>query len=385
MLAHAERAHGHDAALRGAPLTVPRNVHLPPGGAYAAPERERLRDRVRRLLRRHGRKLWWVHSLYALGLGVSVVTFAQKGFEHVRWLAVTLGATWLLVVLFFRAFDRPEPSAGAARGGPPAKLRFYVMTYVLKNLYQGMLFFLLPFYWKAATPGAPNFWFVLVLGGIALVSTIDIVFDRFLMRVRLVASVFHAITLFGCMNLVIPALLPNTRTLWTLLSAAALTVVAFWTIHIRLGLLKDRRYVALLLASVPAGVAAAYALRVAIPPVPMHLSAAAVGPSLLPDGRLAMEVSTLHAPALKDLIALTDVVVPGGKGDQLVHVWRRAGIAVYRAPETMTRVRGPFGTVRLRSTLDEARVPKDAAGVWSVDVETDDGQLVGRAPFVVME
>jgi hypothetical protein len=312
-----------------------------------------------------------------------VVTFAQKGFDHVRWLAVTLGATWLLVVLFFRAFDRP--GVGAAGASTPAKLRFYVMTYVLKNLYQGMLFFLLPFYWKAATFGAPNFWFVVLLGAIALVSTIDIVFDRFLMRVRLVASVFHAITLFGCVNLVIPALLPNTRTLWTLLSGAALTVIAFWTIHIRLGLLKDRRYVALLVASIPAGVAAAYALRVAIPPVPMHLSSAAVGPSVLPDGRLAMEVSSLHAAALKDLIAVTDVVVPGGKGDQLVHVWRRAGVAVYRAPEAMTRVRGPFGTVRLRSTLDASRAAADAVGAWSVDVETDDGQLVGRAPFVVVE
>ncbi len=363
-------------------MTVPRNIHVAPGGAYNTPERESLRERVRRLMRQHGRKLWWVHSLYALGLGVSVVTFAQKGFDHVRWLAVTLGVTWLLVVLFFRAFDRPSR---VPTGSAPAKLRFYVMTYVLKNLYQGMLFFLLPFYWKAATVGAPNFWFVLVLGAIALVSTIDIVFDRVLMRVRLVGSAFHAVTLFGCMNLVIPALLPNTRTLWTLLSAAALTVVAFWTIHMRLGLLKDKRYVALLAASIPAGVAATYALRVAIPPVPMHLSSAAVGPSLLADGRLAMEVSTLHASALKDLIAVTDVVVPGGKGDQLVHVWRRAGIAVFRAPETMTRVRGPFGSVRLRSTVDEARLPADAIGSWSVDVETDDGQLVGRVPFSVVE
>jgi len=369
-------------------MGVPRNVHLPPGGAIPAHEPDSLLVRARRLFRRHGKKLWWIHSLYALGLGVSVVTFAQKGFDHVRWLAVTLGATWLLVVLFFRLFNRPTNDTNAAGGraaSSPVKLRFYVMTYVLKNLYQGMLFFLLPFYWKAATPGAPNFWFVLLLGACALLSTIDIIFDRFLMRFRLVASAFHAITLFGCMNLVIPALLPNTRTLWTLLSAAALTVIAFWTIHMRLGLLRDRRYVALLAASIPAGVAGAYWLRAEIPPAPMYLSSEAVGPSLLPDGRLSMEVNNVHASALTQVIAVTDVVVPGGEGDRLVHVWRRGGVALFRAPESTSRVRGPSGSVRLRSTILESQMPHDPVGKWSVDVETDDGQLVGRVPFSVVE
>jgi hypothetical protein len=259
------------------------------------------------------------------------------------------------------------------------------MTYVLKNLYQGMLFFLLPFYWKASTVGAPNFWFVLVLASVALMSTVDIVFDRFLMRVRILGSAFHAITLFGCMNLVIPALLPDTRTLWTLLSAAALTVLAFWSIHLRLSLLKDKRYIFLLGASVPVVVSMTYALRVAIPPVPMHLSFAAVGPSVLPDGRLAMEVTSVRKEALGELIALTDIVVPGGKGDQLVHVWRKGEGAVYRAPEATSRVRGPDGAVRLRSKLDPSDIPKEAAGPWRVDVETDDGQLVGRVTFQVTE
>jgi hypothetical protein len=345
----------------------------------------RLTTRVRRLLRDHGRKLWWLHSAYALALGAGVVAFAHKGFEHARWLAVTLGLTWLLVVLVFRLFAPAGELRAFEAADPRIRRRFYVMTYALKNLYQGMLFFLLPFYWKSATVGAPNLWFLVMLAVVALLSTIDIVFDRFLMRVRLLGSVFHAITLFGCMNLVVPALLPNTRTLWSLLTAAAVTVIAFWTIHVRLALLKDRRFLALLVLSIPAAVAVAYELRVAIPPVPMHLSSAAIGPSLLPDGRLSMEVTSVNASKLSEVIAVTDVVVPGGKGDQLLHVWRREGLSVFRAPEAMTRVRGPSGTVRLRSTLDEAHMPKNPVGAWTVDVETDDGQLVGRAHFRVLE
>jgi hypothetical protein len=365
-------------------MAVPRNAHMPPERVPEAPTRAGLTDRGRTFFRRHGRKLWWMHSVYALALGAFVVAFAQKGFEHARWLAVTLGVTWLVLVAFFRIFGKAPTAYG---DGAPTKLRvrFFVMTYVLKNLYQGMLFFLLPFYWKAATPGARNFWFVLVLGACALLSTLDIVFDRVLMRLRIAGSIFHAVTLFACLNLVIPALFPNTRTLTALLFAAALTVIAFWTIHLRVALLRDWRFLALLVVTIGAGMGATYEIRTAIPPVPMYLSTAGVGPLLLPDGQLAMQVSSLHASALSDLIAVTEVVVPGGKGDRLVHVWRKDGIALYRAPETMSRVRGPFGTVRLRSTLEEPNTPSEAVGSWSVDVETDDGQLVGRVGFSVIE
>src|ERR1700733_13202323 len=132
----------------------------------------RLTTRARRFLREHGRKLWWLHSAYALALGAGVVAFARKGFEHARWLAVSLGLAWLLVVLVFRVFAE----GGARRPfdeGAKTRVRFYVMTYALKNLYQGMLFFLLPFYWKSTTLDAANVWFVLLLGACAVLSTLD--------------------------------------------------------------------------------------------------------------------------------------------------------------------------------------------------------------------
>ena len=54
--------------------------------------------------------------------------------------------------------------ARSRRRTPKTRVRFYVMTYALKNLYQGMLFFLLPFYWKSTTLDAANGWFVILLG-----------------------------------------------------------------------------------------------------------------------------------------------------------------------------------------------------------------------------
>ena len=55
------------------------------------------------------------------------------------------------------------------------------------------------------------------------------------------------------------------------------------------------------------------------------------------------------------------------------------------APES-DRVEGaPNGAVRLRSTMPHAALPASPAGRWTVDVQTADGQLVGRARFEVIE
>lgn len=343
-------------------------------------------DVVRTFLRDHGRKLWWLHSVYALGLGVGVVVFAREGFEHARWMAPALGAAWLLLLLVFRLF---AAGGGQLRAFEAADARtrvgFYVMTYALKNLYQGMLFFLLPFYWKSMTPDAANVWFSLALGACAVLSTIDLVFDRVLMRWRWLASSFHGFTLFACLNLVIPALLPDTRTLWTLIAAAAVAVVSFWTMHVTRRALRKRAYYAVFVASLGAGVGLAYVARAAVPPVPMYLSTGGVGPEQLPDGRLAMVVTTLHPSVIQELIAVTDVVVPGGKGDRLRHVWRHAGVEVHRSTEETSRITAPKGVIRLRSSLSGQELGAALVGAWSVDVETDDGQLVGRTEFSVAE
>jgi hypothetical protein len=149
--------------------------------------------------------------------------------------------------------------------------------------------------------------------------------------------------------------------------------------------LKKPIYVAVFAVSIGAGVGIVYEARAAIPPVPMYVSSAAVGPKQLLDGRLAMEVKALHPSVIKELIAVTDVVVPGGKGDRLRHRWMHAGREVHRSSEETSRIPGPKGVVRLRSSLTENDLPQDLTGSWTVDVETEDGQLVGRAEFDVAE
>jgi len=69
----------------------------------------------------------------------------------------------------------------------------------------------------------------------------------------------------------------------------------------------------------------------------------------------------------------------------LMHVWRHDGHEVHRSLEGTSRVPGPKGAVRLRSALSGRELPKHLVGSWSVDVETEDGQIVGRVPFTVAD
>lgn len=343
----------------------------------------KLYQTFRTFLERYGGKIWWLHSIYALGIGIFVVLFARKGFEHTRWLVVSLSAGWLILILFFRLYGTGHAQKDKITN-TKEKIRFYVMTYVLKNLYQGMLFFVLPFYWYSSTWGASTQWFVLGLAMLALLSTLDVVFDQVMMRWKIAASAMYLIVLFACLNLVIPALFPNTRTLLSLILAAAISAIVFWSMHVPLRALKRPSFVMLFMLSMAAAVSLAYFGRRAIPPVPMHVSTGAVGPTLLPDGRLKMHVSTLHESMIQEMHVLTDVVVPGGHKDRMFHIWRHEGIPVQRSPVESTG-NPPKGIVRLRSTLKSENLVDPIAGEWSVDVVTEDEQLVGRVTFTVIQ
>jgi hypothetical protein len=353
-------------------------------------------DIAQSIVRRHGRKLWWIHSFYALVLGASVVVYAQQGLDHARMLAVSVVLAWLLVVLFFRLFGADvqreqaeivasQASVTATHASGRRRVHFFVMTYVLKNLYQGMLFFLLPFYWKSSTLGAANFGYVVLLAALALLSTLDLFFDHVVMKRRAFASIFHGLTLFSCMNLLVPAIVPTSRAITSLIAASVFTVLGFWSLHAPPTLLKRKDVMAAMVASLALGVGVAYFGRALIPPVPMYVTRAAVGPEVLGDKRLAMEVSRLHTSAIKKLYAVTDVVVPGGDLHNLRHVWVHDGHEIATDAKETLRSGGPNGTVRLESSLSGKEIPKQLAGSWYVEVRTGEDQVVGRTVFEVVE
>ena len=361
---------------------------MPPHGAASHPASTAASPaltgvaKAKALLMKYGKMLWWFHSFYALGLGIFVVLFAAKGFAHARFLTISLALAWVVLILFFRLFGSGTKQAVEGRG---AKLRFFVMTYVLKNMYQGMLFFLLPFYWKSFTVGSPNQWFFVGLGLCAALATLDVVFDRMLMKWKIAASAFYFFTLFACLNLVIPALLPNTRSAISLTMAAAVAAIAFWSMHVPIKMLGKPLGATLLIGWTTASIAGSYFGRTAVPPVAMSLAHGGVGPKLLDDGRLAIEASSLHVSLVNELYGVSDVMLPGGKGDRLFHVWRKDGEEVQRSTDVDIHPYGATGTVRVQSKLAADKLPATKTGAWTLDVMTEDGQLVGRVAFNVIE
>lgn len=344
--------------------------------------------RIKGWLKRNERLLWWGHSVWAMFLGLMVILFAAKGFDHARILAATLGGAFLVMVVLFRVFGQGAEQKVKVGEKRALRISFLGMTYVLKNLYQGMLFFVLPFYWKSSALDSINAWFVFVLGALAILSTLDLVFDNLLMRYKVMAAIFYAVTLFACMNLVLPAFLSNIPTLVSLLASTALSVFAFWLLHFPLGTLREKRTWITIGSIAVAAMVAMYFARVAMPPVPLYVTHAGVGLGPLPDGRLEVEVTRIHKSRLGDFYAVSDVVMPGGEGDSFRHVWRHATDSHRHRADLDAPVihKGGDQTVRVRSQLPLDRLSAmDPVGDWVVDIVTTDDQIVGRTRFKVIE
>ncbi len=357
--------------------------HPPPDGT--PPPRRGPIARTRQWLRAHHGKLFWLHSAYALSLGVWVSVSAAKGLSYARYLVLLLLGAWLLVFVIFRFFGAGRDQRLDSTG---RKLSFLALNYVLRNAYQAVLFFLLPFYWKSTVLDGPTLGFSVLLTVWAVLATLDVVFDKLLMRWRTVGAIFYALILFGAVNLAVPVLWPAGGVLTGQLIAGGLTVLGFWTMHVPFRVLKRARFALLLVALIAGGVGLSYAVRRSIPPVPMYALDGAVGPRLLPDDppALAVEVRRVHASELRDLYGVSRVFSLGAQPHDLRLIWYHEGVAVTGLDGLSTTVTpsGP-NEVRLVSHLPPDALPRDPVGRWHLDVETTDGQLVGRTRFEVFE
>jgi len=108
-----------------------------------------------------------------------------------------------------------------------------------------------------------------------------------------------------------------------------------------------------------------------------------VGPEVLEDGRLAMHVTSLDTTMMHGMIAVTELRTPAGFNEDFVHVWRREGEEILRLQPELQPMVASQTRFLMRSELKDETLPPLRHGEWSVDVETADGQLIGRVYFVV--
>ena len=277
-----------------------------------------LRERVSRIWGRHRALFWTLHSMWVLASGTMIVMFARERYHLVLWVVIFLALTWTSTLFFGRA--------AAVEAARPPGLLHEVTSYLTRVMYQETLFFLLPFYAYSTVIGSPNVLFIALLGGLAVLSCIDLVFDRWLRTRPVFALTFFAIVAFSAINLLLP-LLVGLRPRFAPPAAALMAVggavpLALRTAQNGSGVRLRLTAAALVLLIV------AIAMPGLIPPVPLRMKRATFASAI--DSRTLALADTLpeHVAAADvggALFVLVEVFAPSALPTNVRLDWRRDG------------------------------------------------------------
>ena len=347
--------------------------HVPEAETSTAPP-----SRIRRVLR----KAWWFHSTFALSFGVGVMLFARAGLAHADKMMIALFASWLLMFIAMRFIvgpaNRRENEAFFRKGIRVAT------NYVIKQFYQQMFFFLTPLYASSATWSFQswNWWLAPILLVCAVLSTMDLVFDNFVMERRMLASAMYGLAMFGVLNVMLP-LVMGIDHLTGLIVAAAATPASVALLSFSVRQVLSPQGVVLTLAMTGVMLGAVWYGRAFIPPAPLAMPETAVGHGS--EGGYECLPSSKHQirPQQLDRLRCGSLIrEPGGLKEPLVHIWTLRRREIARVTPDQLRCDGD-GIV-FRSYFPQDKMPKDPTGMWSCATFTVGGQLVGLRKFEVL-
>lgn len=340
------------------------------GSAQEERERRSLTDRLRQYWQKHRRLFWTLHSVWALGTGVVVVVLARERYGFVPWVVLFLILTWASTLFFGgRVRDDEEDGVPAAREEAAA--------YAMRTLYQETLFFLLPFYAYSTVLKSWNVGFLALLGLLAIVSCLDLVFDRLLRTRPTFGFVFFATISFAAINLLLPIMLPVNPSV-ALGIAAVVAVVTSLPLALRNGFTTWRERAALGLLSAGMIITPLVA-PVLVPPVPLRLDSA-VFTSFLerdvlePADDLGEQASVASLDGA--LYVLVEVFAPSSLPARVALQWTFDGEPLRQSREVAITAHG------LGFRVWDAWRPESGSvepGLYSVAIRTSDGRVFGSS------
>jgi hypothetical protein len=241
-------------------------------------------------------------------------------------------------------------------------------------MYQETLFFLLPFYFQSTVPRSPNVAFLGLLGLLALVSCLDLVFDDLLRRRRWFGLLFFSIVSFAALDFLLPLVLGLRLELATQLAAAAGLLAAITLVERPR---ERRRWREVAVQALPTLVATALLLGfpVLVPAVPLQLEEIAFARDVLPETLELVEPLGEAARSGDDRLAVVATIFAPRRVHAGVELeWRRDGEALEVSREI--EVAPHRGGFRIWDTYRpaEGRLPP---GTYTVIVRTTPGQVVG--------
>lgn len=335
-------------------------------------------SRLKRLLKR----IWWFHSFFALAFGVGVMLFARAGLAHADKVLIALLVSWLLMFVALRFIVGPanrKEQEGLTRKGVRV-----ATNYVIKQFYQQMFFFLTPLYASSATwsLSSLNWWIAPLLLICAVVSTMDLVFDNFIMERRLLASAMYGLAMFGVLNVMLP-LVVGLDHLSGLVIAACATPASVALLSFSLKQVLAPQGALLTVALTAALLGSVWFGRRLIPPAPLAMPETAVGHGAPgPYECLPPSKHVIRAHQLDELRCGSLLREPGGIKEAVVHVWTLDRREIDRVVPQRLPCDGDDAV--FVSQITPGRIPANPVGAWVCTTLTEGGQLVGVRKFKVI-
>ena len=323
---------------------------------------------LRARLARHEALLWWAHSAYVLALGAGIVWLGARNFAWLRFAGFYLLAIWLLSLFLANVVQ--------GRDGVWWRRARFMVNYVNKNLYQQLLFFILPIYAGSATLSSRNAVFLVVLGAFALLSTLDLVYDRVVSARRALSAWFYAFNVFAVVNVALPVLF-GVSAHWSLRLSAVAAALGFFTIAWRVRRLGRGLAWTGVAASAALVFGAGEVMRPFVPPAPLRLTATEFGTGLdRPTLRVTGSITALPPGFRGRVFVVTAVRAPLGLKDRVELRWYRGG-QLLRSSSAYSVSGGRREGFRLWSAIAVGGEP--SADPIRLDVVTEAGQIIGRA------
>jgi hypothetical protein len=334
--------------------------------------------RLKRLLK----SIWWFHSFFALAFGVGVMLFARSGLAHADKVMMALFISWTLMFVALRFIVGPanrREQEGFTRKGVRV-----ATNYIIKQFYQQMFFFLTPIYASSATWSLSSFnwWMSPLLLVCAVVSTMDLVFDNFIMERRLLAAAMYGLAMFGVLNVVLP-LVVGLDHLSSLFLAALATPPSTALLSYSVRQVFSPQGALITIGATAGLFGAVYVGRDLIPPTPLAMPETAVGHGTrssyecMPPSKHAMRAHQLEGLRCGSMLR-----EPGGFKESVEHAWKHKGRELARVKPDQLACDGD--DVVFVSEFPVGAMPQDPTGDWSCTTFTIGGQLVGVRKFEVL-
>jgi hypothetical protein len=261
-------------------------------------------------------------------------------------------------------------------------LRVELTSYVTRTLYQETLFFLIPFYAYSTVVASPNIGFLGVLIALAVLSCVDLVFDRLLRESAVFGLLFFASVAYAALNLILPMVSgidPESANP----IAAGVAIASALPLALRAAPSAGKRLRLGLAAA--AIVALPVALPILVPPVPLRLARATFGPeidreSLELQGSLGRRIESTSMSGA--MIVVVEVFAPGNVPTSVSLLWRRDGepFREHGEVEIIAHEAGFRIWDGWRPEPGEAVVP----GRYTVTLKTSSGRVFGVAALDVV-